>query len=273
MPELPEVETCVQGLKTHLENQVIESITVREPRLRWPIPASFADTMRNQLIHTVRRRAKYIILDLDVGHIIIHLGMSGSVRVLTPALTADTHDHVDIILKSNHMIRYNDPRRFGCILHVNEPLSEHKLFSQLGPEPLEKSFNARYLVGKCKNRKAAIKNIIMHNHIVVGVGNIYASEALFLSKIPPYMPAGLLSESQASRLVKHIKSVLKQAIRKGGTTLRDFVNTSGKPGYFQQSLYVYARENKACRVCETQLNLIKLGGRSSVYCPHCQRLP
>lgn len=270
MPELPEVETCVRGLKAYAENKKIENVIVREKRLRWPVSNQLKKLVSNKKIRAIHRRAKYIIFDIDQQKMIMHLGMSGTVRVVPSDTPLKKHDHVDIILIDKQVIRYNDPRRFGSIHITANPIDTHFLIENLGPEPLTEEFNSEYLFNALSNRRAAIKLALMNNHIVVGVGNIYANEALFLSSIHPERPANTVTLKEAKKLVAQIKKVLAKAIEQGGTTLKDFVNSDGKPGYFQQTLWVYDRANEPCKKCKTPLELIRLSGRATVFCPSCQ---
>ena len=270
MPELPEVETIMCGLKPHLEGAIIQEVIIRRPHLRWPIPQHLNRDLKEQQISTVSRRGKYLLIRTDNGTLLIHLGMSGSLQMVTSATTLKSHDHVDIILSDDNILRYNDPRRFGAILWTTEDPYQHKLLSSLGVEPLESDFTHLYLQQKALNRRVAIKPFIMDSHVVVGVGNIYAAEALFLAKLHPNMPAGMLSLIQSQQLVDAIQTTLRAAIRQGGTTLKDFVNSEGKPGYFAQQLHVYGRAGKPCIQCQTTLQSITLGQRSTVFCEYCQ---
>lgn len=270
MPELPEVETTRKGIAPYVVGEVVKDIIIRERQLRWPIPATLKRSLKNQLIRKLRRRAKYLLFYTDKGCMILHLGMSGSLKILDNNIPHEKHDHVDIIFESGHILRYHDPRKFGSILWTKgEPL-EHKLISHLGSEPLNDEFNAEYLFSHSRKRTKAIKTYIMDSHIVVGVGNIYASEALFRAGIKPTKKAGSVSKARYEKLVTEIKNVLAEAIKKGGTTLRDFFNSDGKPGYFSQELQVYNREGEPCKKCKRQIKMIRLGQRSTFYCSHCQ---
>lgn len=270
MPELPEVETTCRGIAPYTEGQQVVAIQIRQPRLRWPVAIELSELLPGQRVNQVYRRAKYIVMAMDQGDLLIHLGMSGSLRVMPKESAIGKHDHVDLELSNQRVIRYTDPRRFGAILW--QPTNtQHPLLCSLGPEPLSDAFDALYLLGCCKNRKQSIKQRIMDNHVVVGVGNIYASEALFAAGIDPRRSAGRISPARLERLVVEIKRILKYAIERGGTTLRDFVGGDGKPGYFQQELYVYGRKGEPCRCCGSPLKEVRLGQRSSVYCPTCQR--
>jgi formamidopyrimidine-DNA glycosylase len=268
MPELPEVETTLRGIAPYVEGQKITDLTVRQPRLRWPVTDNIQDIVREQTVRQLSRRAKYILLQLDHGSILIHLGMSGSLRIVEPKENWRKHDHIEMQLANNQALRYHDPRRFGCWLWS---ATEHSQLGNLGPEPLTEIFHGGHLYSASRNRKMAVKPFIMTNSIVVGVGNIYASEALFRSGIRPDRAASNISKKRYDELAKNIKDVLAAAIYQGGTTLRDFVNSEGQPGYFQQSLDVYGRGGEFCNQCQATLKEIRLGQRSSVFCPRCQR--
>ena len=268
MPELPEVEVSRMGVSQHLNQQIISDVVVRTPKLRWDIPTSQLQTLIGQRITAISRRAKYLIIETGKGNIIIHLGMSGSLRVIDSKVALKKHDHVDICI-GDKVLRLNDPRRFGAVL-FSEYGTQHALFDKLGPEPLTGDFNATHLIAKCAKRKAVIKLVIMDNPVVVGVGNIYANECLFLCGIHPQIPAKELTKKQLTALVAVIKQVLVAAIKQGGTTLKDFSQTDGKPGYFAQSLNVYGRGGEACLNCQSILQEVKIGQRASVFCPSCQ---
>lgn len=272
MPELPEVETTCRGIAPFLEQQTIAHITVRQPKLRWMIPADISEQAASCNIVRIGRRAKYLLIELAHGVILVHLGMSGSLRVFEPEALPDAgkHDHVDLVLQNGTVLRYHDPRRFGAWLWFSGAVETHPLLSKLGPEPLENSFDAAYLQDALKHQKRAIKLALMDNHVVVGVGNIYANEALFHSQLLPTTPANQLNSSDCERLVAQIKSVLNKAIAAGGSTLRDFVNSNGQSGYFQQQYSVYGRTGERCHDCGSLIEKIVLGQRASFYCPHCQ---
>lgn len=270
MPELPEVETTCRGIRPHVENKSIKEVIVRQTQLRWPISVEIKTVLPGQYIKSVSRRGKYVLLNLGVGYVLIHLGMSGSLRIAKKSEEAKKHDHVDIILKNGDILRYHDPRRFGCILWAGSQPFKHVLLEKLGPEPLLDDFNVDHLFALSRKRSAAIKNFIMDSHVVVGVGNIYANEALFAAGIKPRRQAGKVSKASYIKLVAAIKEILAEAIEQGGTTLRDFVGGDGKPGYFKQSLSVYGRGGESCVNCQTSLKEIRLGQRSTVYCPKCQ---
>ncbi|TDO95891.1 bifunctional DNA-formamidopyrimidine glycosylase/DNA-(apurinic or apyrimidinic site) lyase [Marinomonas balearica] len=270
MPELPEVETTKRGIEPNIVNKTIQHLVIRQPKLRWPIPDA-VNALVGQKVEGVSRRGKYIGVHTKAGTLIIHLGMSGSlyfVDVGTPPLF---HDHVDIeLLGSPIVMRYTDPRRFGAMLWQEGDWLEHELLKSLGPEPLTDEFNAKYLYERAKGRKQAIKMFIMDSKVVVGVGNIYANEALFKAGIHPKRAAGNISLARFEKFVSSIKMVLSAAIEQGGTTLKDFVGGDGKPGYFKQELAVYGRAGKPCIECSILLKEIRLGQRSTVYCNNCQ---
>lgn len=270
MPELPEVETTRRGIEPYLQGQTISKVIARHTHLRWPIPSNLQSVLKNKKILEVTRRGKYLLIRYNHGTLIVHLGMSGSLRILSHMITAEKHDHLDLVLTNGYVLRFNDPRRFGSILWTHEDPSLHSLLHDLGPEPLSSAFNSDYLYNQSRSRKVAIKLFIMNSKIVVGVGNIYANEALFRAGINPKRSAKTISKNQYQKLVKAIKTVLKEAIKEGGTTLRNFVASDGKPGYFKQQLQVYGRAKLPCRKCHTKLREIRLGQRSTVYCPQCQ---
>ncbi|WP_313279891.1 bifunctional DNA-formamidopyrimidine glycosylase/DNA-(apurinic or apyrimidinic site) lyase [Stutzerimonas balearica] len=270
MPELPEVETTRRGIAPHLLGQTIERVVVRDRRLRWPIPEDLDVRLSGQRIEAVERRAKYLLIRVQSGTLIAHLGMSGSLRLVPAELPAAKHEHVDILLGSGQALRYTDPRRFGALLWSQLPL-EHPLLASLGPEPLDEGFDGRRLYELSRGRSMAVKPFIMDNAVVVGVGNIYASEALFAAGIDPRRPAGGISRARYERLAAEIRRILAMAIERGGTTLRDFVGGDGKPGYFQQELFVYGRGGAFCKLCGSTLREVRLGQRASVYCGRCQR--
>lgn len=270
MPELPEVETTRRGIEAHLLGQRVSRVLVRERRLRWPIPEDLDARLSGQRILRVGRRAKYLLIEAEAGTLIVHLGMSGSLRLVEQGLPAGRHEHVDIELESGLALRYTDPRRFGALLWSPEPL-QHVLLQKLGPEPLTEAFDGARLFELSRGKTIAVKPFIMDNAVVVGVGNIYASEALFAAGIDPRKPAGTISRPRYERLAAEIKRILAIAIECGGTTLRDFVGGDGQPGYFQQELFVYGRAGEFCKVCGGTLREVRLGQRSSVYCGRCQR--
>lgn len=271
MPELPEVETTRRGLSPHLEGTTVTGVAIRNARLRWPIPENLPDLLNGKRVVSLKRRAKYLLLKFDTGTLILHLGMSGSLRILPAEHPAERHDHFDLLLDNGKLMRLRDPRRFGAVLWHQGDVACHPLLARLGPEPLEEHFTARHLHQATRDRRVAIKQLIMDNAVVVGVGNIYASEALFRAGIRPQLEAGKLSLTRCEMLVKIIRETLHQAIAAGGSTLRDFVNASGKPGYFQQQHWVYNRAGELCRVCGSPILQIKQGQRSTFYCAHCQK--
>lgn len=271
MPELPEVETTLRGITPHLQGQKITNVIVRHPKLRWPVPSNLCKLLQHKTIQCTARRGKYLLLTVKGGTLIIHLGMSGRLRILTSPTAAEKHDHIDIVFGQHLILRYTDPRRFGAVLWTDQAPELYPLLKDLGPEPLEKQFSGKLLWQKAQKKSAPIKSFIMDSKVVVGVGNIYANEALFLAKIHPLTPANHLSEKQCSDLAKAIKIILRKAIQQGGTTLKDFVNSAGKPGYFTQYLSVYGRANLPCTACHTKLQSIRLGQRNTVFCPTCQK--
>jgi formamidopyrimidine-DNA glycosylase len=269
MPELPEVETTRRGVQPWLQDQVIRDVIVREARLRWPVPPHLADTLRGLTIRRVERRAKYLLLHVDTGCLLIHLGMSGSLRIVDPATPPDKHDHLDFVL-DGRLLRYRDPRRFGAVLWHIGPIEFHPLLKDLGPEPLDPGFDGAALFAATRGKRSAIKLQLMNNRTVVGVGNIYANESLFSAGIHPAREAGALSRAECEALARTIKDTLTRAIAAGGSTLRDFVDVAGKPGYFQQTYQVYDRAGLPCPRCGTAICHIRQGQRSSYYCPQCQ---
>ncbi len=271
MPELPEVETTRRGLAPVLEGGRIARVVVRERRLRWRLPKGFEAALEGAVVRGVARRAKYLMVQTDRGTLLVHLGMSGSLRVVDPALPPRPHDHVDLVLTSGRCVRFNDPRRFGSLHLVEGEPSAHPLLRALGPEPLSPEFDADYLHRRSRRRRVAIKPLVMNAQIVVGVGNIYASEALFRAGVRPQRAAGRLTRAEVARIVAAVRRVLSAAIRVGGTTLRDYVNADGEPGYFRQKLYVYERAGLPCRVCRTPIRQRVQGQRSTYWCPTCQR--
>jgi len=273
MPELPEVETTRRGIEPALLGRRIEAVTVRNPAMRWPVP----DAVQRAVGHTVtacRRRSKYILLELGesaVGGLLIHLGMSGSLRVCDPGDPPRKHDHIDIVTTDGSCVRFNDPRRFGVFSWWEAPAAAHPLLRDLGPEPLTDEFSGDYLWYRSRGRRGAVKNFIMDGKVVVGVGNIYASESLFMAGIHPARAAGRIARVRYAALHGAIRDVLQRAIRSGGTTLRDYSGAQGKPGYFAQELLVYERAGQPCFRCATPIRRAVIGQRSSYYCPACQR--
>ena len=271
MPELPEVEITLRGLAPHLLGQEIVGVVIRNPKLRWPIPQNLPKLLQGQTIHSLSRRAKYLLVNCGNGTLILHLGMSGSLRILPADAPIEKHDHFDLLLASGQLMRLRDPRRFGAVLWHEGDLALHPLLMSLGPEPFEADFDGDYLYSVIRKRSAAIKLVIMDNHVVVGVGNIYANEALFRSGIHPQLAANKLSKVRCELLVKTIRETLTEAIALGGSSLRDFVNSDGNPGYFQQHYWVYGRAGEVCRACGTLIAQVKQGQRSSFYCQTCQK--
>jgi formamidopyrimidine-DNA glycosylase len=270
MPELPEVETTLRGIAPHLEGHRIAEVAVRNPSLRWPVPAEVMRAEGQAVLHC-RRRAKYLLIELERGGLLLHLGMSGSLRVCEADDAPRKHDHVDIVVDSGLCIRFNDPRRFGALLWWDAEPERHMLLRDLGPEPLSDDFGGDYLWLQSRGRKAPVKTFIMDGKVVVGVGNIYASEALYMAGIHPNRPAGRISAARYDALAAAIRDVLAHAIRRGGTTLRDFVNSEGNPGYFAQELLVYEREGQPCFQCGAPIRRKVIGQRSSYFCVRCQR--
>jgi formamidopyrimidine-DNA glycosylase len=270
MPELPEVETTRRGILPYLQGRKILKVVVRESRLRWEVSPELATELAGQTVTAIDRRGKYLLLRTRKGAVLVHLGMSGSLRLAVVGEPLKKHDHIDFILASGRCLRYHDPRRFGCILWLTGDPAQHPLLAELGPEPLSHEFSAEYLLGRAEGRTTAVKSFIMDSQVVVGVGNIYANEALFAAGIDPARHAGKLSLERCEALVSEIKTVLDRAIVVGGTTLRDFVGGDGKPGYFAQTLKVYGRGGQACVSCMTPLKESRLGQRTTVYCPRCQ---
>ncbi|MBV9575907.1 MAG: bifunctional DNA-formamidopyrimidine glycosylase/DNA-(apurinic or apyrimidinic site) lyase [Gammaproteobacteria bacterium] len=270
MPELPEVETTLRGIKPHIIGQRITRVIVRNARLRWPIPASLQTQLLKQAVQSVERRGKYLLLQLERGTCLIHLGMSGRLSVLNQRCVPQKHDHVDIYFANHLCLRFTDPRRFGALLYTEKPVHEHRLLSHLGVEPLSASFNADYLWQSSRGKKVSIKTFIMNSKIVVGVGNIYAAESLFQARILPQISVSTISLERYAILVTAIKKILKKAITKGGTTLKDFMRSDGSPGYFRISLQVYGRAGKPCLRCDAPLKFLRSAQRATVYCDHCQ---
>lgn len=271
MSELPEVETVRRGIEPLVVGQCIESVVVRVPKLRWDIDPVLGKLLSGQTVQSVERRAKYLLLKLDAGTLILHLGMTGILRLLDSSFALEKHDHFDLVFEDGKCLRLNDSRRFGAVLYTDNPIEKHTLIRALGPEPLSPDFNADYLCQLSRKRTVPIKNFLMDQKVVVGVGNIYASEALFLSGISPLKSVGLVSREKYLLLVNSVKSILQAAIKLGGTTIRDFEGTDGKPGYFRQELKVYGREESPCVHCHEPIRKVRQGGRSTFYCPKCQR--
>ncbi|MDN3652800.1 bifunctional DNA-formamidopyrimidine glycosylase/DNA-(apurinic or apyrimidinic site) lyase [Thalassotalea ponticola] len=269
MPELPEVETCRRGIEPHLLNQTVSQVIVRNYNMRWPVSDDITE-LEGLTINSITRRAKYLLLATEKGTLLLHLGMSGTLRVLPKQAAVNKHDHFDLVFANDKILRLNDPRRFGAVLWLTGDVSQHPLLVKQGPEPLSADFDGDYLYQKSRNKTVAIKTFIMNNLIVVGVGNIYANESLFKAGIKPTLAAGKLSKKRCQNLADEIKLVLEKAIEQGGTTLKDFTQADGKPGYFAQSLAVYGRKNLPCITCQTPLKEIKQSGRATTFCPQCQ---
>ncbi|WP_198266453.1 bifunctional DNA-formamidopyrimidine glycosylase/DNA-(apurinic or apyrimidinic site) lyase [sulfur-oxidizing endosymbiont of Gigantopelta aegis] len=270
MPELPEVETTLRGISAHVLNSPITRVNIRNPRLRWPVPSDLPKQLLQQQFIAIHRRAKYLLLSTASGTLIIHLGMSGSLRIVSPEIAYDKHDHVEICFANGNTLRLKDPRRFGAVLWTSEPIEAHSLLNHLGPEPLSEDFSPELLFQLSRNKRVAVKQFLMDSKIVVGIGNIYANEALFASGIHPKRAAGKVSMKRYEILCRESKRILAEAISQGGTTLKDFVGGTGKPGYFKQELLVYGRKDQPCIRCEKPLKEIRLGNRSTVYCTQCQ---
>ena len=268
MPELPEVETTRRGLENRIVGRTLRSWAVRNPALRWPV--EIPSHLKGKKLVALSRRAKYLLFEFQEDTLILHLGMSGSLRLVPSGAPPGKHDHVDLIFSGGRTVRFNDPRRFGSVLCWRHGTPEHRLLAHLGVEPLTGDFTGAYLKNRARGRRVAVKNFIMNSHIVVGVGNIYAVESLFLAGIRPTVAAGRVTRKAYDALAAAIKEVLLQSLEEGGTTLRDFVSSDGRPGYFKQRLNVYDRAGEPCRHCGTVLSNRRIGGRSTVYCRICQ---
>ncbi len=271
MPELPEVETTRRGLTPHLVSEIVKDVIIRNSRLRWPVPSELGGYIIGHQIEAISRRGKYLLFKFQSGYLMVHLGMSGSLTIVQSHLPPGKHDHVDILVNSGLSLRFNDPRRFGSILWVEGDPYEHTLLKHLGPEPLSETFTGRYLHNLAVRKSLPVKSFLMDSRVVVGVGNIYANEALFMSGIRPLNKSGRISVLRYERLAEAVRCVLESAIKQGGTTLRDFVGGDGKPGYFKQQLQVYGRGNLPCGQCRRALKELRLANRSTVYCTKCQR--
>jgi formamidopyrimidine-DNA glycosylase len=268
VPELPEVETTRRGIEPHLVGRSIERVHVHNGRLRWPVPA-LQELLPGATIESVGRRAKYLLVHCDRGTLIIHLGMSGSLRLVAPQTPLRKHDHVELCF-ADQCLRLHDPRRFGAMLWTEGNPASHPLLCRLGPEPLSADFDGDVLVEAARGSRVAIKNLIMNAQVVVGVGNIYATEALFQAGIHPARASGRVSAQRLALLADAIREILAYAIDRGGTTLRDFLNESGNPGYFAQELMIYGRAGEGCKVCGRTIRTRQIGQRASAYCPGCQ---
>ena len=270
MPELPEVETTRRGLEPHVTGRRIQRLDVHERRLRWRVAAGLPALVAGQTIESAGRRAKYLLLNLNHGTLLWHLGMSGSLRVVPTGVAPAPHDHIDLVLDSQQTVRFNDPRRFGSLHFVDGDPQLHPLLAKLAPEPFDDAFDADYLWRVLRGRHAAIKQLLLNSHLVTGVGNIYASEVLFQAGVRPKRQGRNVSRAETERLVLAVREVLGKAIRAGGTTLRDYINPEGRPGYFRQELFVYERSGEPCRLCGTPIRHLTQGQRSTYYCPSCQ---
>jgi formamidopyrimidine-DNA glycosylase len=271
MPELPEVETTRRGVAPHVEQQKVTAVRVYDRRLRWPVPPDLSRRLVGRTVDRVDRRSKYLLFRLGADTLIMHMGMTGSLRVFRQAPPKQAHDHVELEFANGVVLRYRDPRRFGAMLWSPGSSALHPLLAKLGVEPFSDQFTADYMYRAMRRRSLAIKLALMDSHLVVGVGNIYANEALFRAGIRPRRGANRLSRPQLARLVAAVRATLTDAIAKGGSTLRDYVDSQGEPGYFQLEYYVYGRAGAPCRVCGTPIRSVRLGGRATTYCPHCQR--
>jgi formamidopyrimidine-DNA glycosylase len=271
MPELPEVETTCRGITPHITGQRVKQVVIRQPRLRWPIPEELPKILSGRKLLNVSRRGKYLLLSFHHGTLIIHLGMSGSLRILDPESQIQKHDHFDLQVSSGKLLRLRDPRRFGAVLWTDQPPAQHPLIAHLGPEPLQEAFSAAYLHAQGQRRRVAVKQLIMDSKIVVGVGNIYASESLYKSAIHPSRPSNRIAETRYAQLVEAIKETLTAAIAQGGTTLRDFQREDGNPGYFAQQLQVYGKTDQPCPGCGAPIRQKTIAQRSTFYCATCQR--
>lgn len=271
MPELPEVETTRRGIEPHVLGRQVDAVVVRQRLLRWPLPTDLENILKGRLIRKIERRGKYLLFDLEDGSLILHLGMSGSLRIVSAGEPPKKHDHFDLLFDGGVCLRYHDPRRFGCLLWTEDDPASHPLLAELGPEPFDPAFDGDYLHAAARRRKTPVKAFIMDSKLVVGVGNIYANESLFRAGIDPRRAAGRVGLQRYSDLAGAIREILQQAIAQGGTTLRDFVNAGGRPGYFQQTLSVYGRQGELCLNCGTPLRSARLAQRSTFFCPRCQR--
>lgn len=271
MPELPEVETTRRGLEPHLAGQRVRDVVVRNARLRMPVVPGLAEILRGKTLGGIARRGKYLLVDCGQGWLILHLGMSGSLRILPAVTPPEKHDHLDLVLENGYCMRLRDPRRFGAVIWTQTDPLRHPLLVRLGVEPLADEFDGRWLYRVTRGKTGSIKQTLMDAHVLVGVGNIYANEALFHAGIRPALKAGRLGRARCERLAHAVREVLCQAIDAGGSSLRDFVDSNGRPGYFQQQYFVYGRDGEPCRQCGAAIRLLRLGQRSSFYCARCQR--
>jgi len=271
MPELPEVETTRRGLLPHLLGRRFSGAVVRNASLRWPVPRDLSRSLRGEEVLDIRRRGKYLLIDCPKGHLLVHLGMSGRLSIVERDLPARAHDHVDLQLEGEKSLRLTDPRRFGAMLWVEGPAENHALLRGLGIEPLESSFTGEALHRLARGRRVAVKQFLMNGRILTGVGNIYASEALFQAGVHPLRSAGRISAARWERIAQAVRATLERALAAGGSTLRDFASAEGRPGYFQHEFAVYGRESEPCLKCGTRIRALRQGQRSTFYCPHCQR--
>lgn len=270
MPELPEVETTRRGIAPHVVGKRVARVVVRDARLRWRVPPKLGRVLPGQTIRAVERRAKYLLLATDAGTVLVHLGMSGSLRLAWATEAPGKFDHVDLVLEDGWCLRLRDPRRFGAVLWTEADPAAHKLLAHLGPEPLGPAFDGEYLFERTRGRTRAIRDLLLDGGIVAGVGNIYANEALYTAGVRPSRPAGRITRAEAERLVRALRATLKRAIRAGGTTLRDFRGGDDRPGYFQQALRVYGQDGRPCRACGAAIRVRRQGQRSAFYCHRCQ---
>lgn len=271
MPELPEVETTRRGLLPHVVGRRIGQVVVRNGSLRWPVPKDLRRRLEGEKVGDIRRRGKYLLFDMPAGHLLVHLGMSGKLSIVPSGLAPKLHDHVDVGLEGNGTMRFTDPRRFGAVLWLASPAESHTLLKGLGIEPLSPQFTGEALRALAKGRRVAVKQFLMNGRIVVGVGNIYASEALHQAQVLPTRGAGSISAARWKRVASAVRMTLEKAIAAGGTTLRDFASADGRPGYFQHDFAVYGRQGKPCKRCKSKIRVIRQGQRSTFYCPGCQR--
>jgi formamidopyrimidine-DNA glycosylase len=270
MPELPEVETTRRGIAARVLGQVVRAVVVRQPRLRWPIPRSLSRELPGQTIDSVTRRGKYLLLGTRGGSVILHLGMSGSLRIVSQATAPEKHDHVDLLLANGECLRLRDPRRFGAVLWTRRDPARHKLLLNLGPDPLTADFSGEHLYRRSRGRARAIRDFLIDGREVAGIGNIYANEALFEAGIDPRRAVGQISRRRYDQLALAVRATLKRGIARGGATLRDFRGSDGRAGYFQLSVNVYGRAGEPCRVCGRRLRAQALGGRRVFFCTRCQ---
>lgn len=271
MPELPEVETTRRGIEPLVKDKRIRRVLIRNASLRWPVSAALPDVLAGQRVLGVGRRSKYLLLQMDQGSLIIHLGMTGHLRLIAAMAERRKHDHVEICFEDDTCLCYNDSRRFGAVFWTNDDPLRHERLYNLGPEPLGEKFTGTLLYAQSRGRKIAVKPFLMDARVVVGVGNIYASEALFRAGIDPRQPAGKVGRKAFAKLVAAVKQVLREAIAAGGTTIRDFADSDGRPGYFRQELRVYGRSEQPCVTCNEPIRQIRLGQRATYFCPHCQK--